>query len=347
MGATILVLDDEAPIRDLFSEWLGRAGHRCLGAGSAEEALAVAADTPADVALLDLRRPGEDGVWLARELRQRQQDIAIIMATGARSFDAAVESMRLGVLDYLLKPFSRQELVAAVARAVDVREQSVRDREERARLEREIDQRSAALSDAFLRIKEASSGALEALLFTLNTRNADAFEHTRRVADLAVDLAAALGIPEPLRSHVERAALLHDIGKVAMPDSLIHKPGKLTEEERAVIRTHPQIGHDILVTVPSLREAAEIVMASHEWYDGHGYPRGLSGDDIPFGARIVAVADAYDALTRTRVYRPRVSVEAASTELLRCAGQQFDPQVVRALLRVVETTRATPGTTTN
>src|SRR5512142_509989 len=129
MGARILVVDDEAPIRDLFREWLGLAGHTCLEAGSAEEALEVVAGAPADVALLDLRMPGADGVWLARQLRERQQDIAIIMATGAQSFDAAVEGMRLGVLDYLIKPFSRQELVDAVDRAVRWREQSARQRE--------------------------------------------------------------------------------------------------------------------------------------------------------------------------------------------------------------------------
>jgi len=336
MGAKILVVDDEAPIRDLFSEWLRVAGHTCWGAASAAEALEMSESSPADVALLDLRMPGESGVWLARRLRETQRDIAIIMATGAQSFDAAVEGMRLGVLDYLLKPFSRQELVDAVDRAVKWREQSTREREERQRLEQQIEQRSAALTDAFAKVREATAGALEALLVTLNTRNPEAFEHTKRVADMAVLLATTMGVPEPLLSHVERAALLHDIGKVAMPDSLIHKPGALTEEEVAIIRTHPEIGRDILYAVPFLRPAAEIVLASHEWYNGRGYPNGLKGEEIPLGARIVAVADAYDALTRSRVYRDPVSAEAASAELVRCAGRQFDPDVVQVWLRLAD-----------
>jgi putative nucleotidyltransferase with HDIG domain len=336
MGAKILVVDDEASIRDLFSEWLRIAGHTCLSAANAAEALTVAEETPADVALLDLRMPGENGVWLARRLRESHGDIAIILATGAQSFDAAVEGMRLGVMDYLLKPFTRQELVDAVDRAVKWREQSARERMERLRLEEEIEARSVELSDAFTKVREATNGALEALLVTLNTRNPDAFEHTKRVADISVLLATCMGLGEPLLSTIERAALLHDIGKVAMPDSLIHKPGALTEEEVAIIRTHPQIGHDILNAVPFLRPAAEIVMASHEWYNGHGYPNGLKGEEIPLGARVVAVADAYDALTRSRVYRDPVSAEAAGAELVRCAGRQFDPDVVQAWLRLAD-----------
>ena len=336
MGANILVVDDEASIRDLFSEWLRVAGHTCVSAASATEALSVAERMPTDVALLDLRMPGESGVWLARRLRELRADLAIIMATGAQSFDAAVEGMRLGVLDYLLKPFSRQELVDAVDRAVKWREDSARERAERQRLEHEIEQRSAALSDAFVRVQEATAGALEALLVTLNTRNPDAFEHTRRVAEMAVTLSHAMGLGEPLASDVERAALLHDIGKVAMPDSLIHKPGPLSEEEVAIIRTHPQIGHDILTAVPFLRPAAQIVMASHEWFNGRGYPMGLKGEEIPLGARIVAVADAFDAITRSRVYRDPVSAAEASAELVRCAGRQFDPEVVQAWLRLAD-----------
>lgn len=336
MGATILVVDDEASIRDLFSEWLSVEGHTCVSASSAAEALTLSEGTPADVALLDLRMPGESGVWLARRLREQQDDLAIILATGAQSFDAAVEGMRLGVLDYLLKPFSRQDLVDAVDRAVKWREQSARQREERERLEREIEARSAALSDAFVKVREATAGALEALLVTLHTRNPDAFEHTQRVAEMSVLLADALGVREPELSNIERAALLHDIGKVAMPDSLIHKPAALTEDEVAIIRTHPQIGRDILTAVPFLRPAAEIVMASHEWFNGGGYPCGLAGSQIPLGSRVVAVADAFDALTRSRVYRDPVSVEAASAELVRCAGRQFDPDVVQAWLRIAE-----------
>jgi putative nucleotidyltransferase with HDIG domain len=336
MGAHILVVDDEADIRDLFSEWLQVAGHTCVGAGNAAEALSVAKRERADVALLDLRMPGESGVWLARRLRETRDDIAIIMATGAQSFDAAVEGMRLGVLDYLLKPFSRQQLVAAVDRAVKWCEATARDRAERERLEMEIEQRRVELSEAFAEVEVTTTGALEALLTAFNRRNPEASDHAKRVAESAVLLAEALGVARGYVADIERGALLHDIGKVAMPDHLIHKAGKLTEEELAIIRTHPQIGHDILSSVPFLRRAAEIVRASHEWVNGTGYPLGLKGEQIPLGARITSVADAFDALTRSRIYRAPVSPTQANLELLRFSGKQFDAAVVRIWLELAE-----------
>lgn len=337
MGAHILVVDDEDAIRDLFSEWLRVAGHTCVSAGTAAEALTVAERERTDVALLDLRMPGESGVWLARRLRESREDLAIIMATGAQSFDAAREGMRLGVMDYLLKPFSRQELVDAVDRAVKWCEAAARARTERERLEREIESRSDQLSAAFAQVEVTQSGALEALLVAFNSRNPDACAHAKRVAQSAVVLAQSMGVSRTLLDHIERGALLHDIGKVAMPDSLIHKAGKLSPEELAVIRTHPQVGHDILMAVPFLQPAAGIVLASHEWVDGSGYPLGLKGDEIPLGARITSVADAFDALTRKRIYRDSVPLERAHAELVRFAGRQFDADVVRAWVRLTET----------
>jgi cyclic di-GMP phosphodiesterase len=336
MGAHILVVDDEDAIRDLFTEWLQIAGHTCFSAGTAAEALSVAEREKTDVALVDLRMPGESGVWLARRLRESRDDLAIIMATGAQSFDAAREGMRLGVMDYLLKPFSRQELVDAVDRAVKWCEAAARERAERVRLESEIERRSAELSDAFAEVEVTTSGALEALLVAFNSRNPEACAHAKRVAQSAVVLAQSMGVNRTVLADIERGALLHDIGKVAMPDSLIHKAGRLSDDERAVIRTHPQVGHDILMAVPCLRPAAEIVLASHEWVNGSGYPLGLKADEIPFGARVTSVADAFDALTMSRIYRAPVSSERANAEILRYAGRQFDPDIVRSWLRLAE-----------
>lgn len=336
MGAHILVVDDEDAIRDLFSEWLRFAGHTCVSAGTAAEALSVAERERTDVALLDLRMPGESGVWLARRLRETRDDLAIIMATGAQSFDAAREGMRLGVMDYLLKPFSRQELIDAIDRAVKWCEATARDRAERERLEVEIERRSSELSHAFAEVEVTTSGALEALLVAFNSRNPEACAHAKRVAQFAVVLAQSMGVSRALLADIERGALLHDIGKVAMPDTLIHKAGKLSEDELAVIRTHPQVGHDILMAVPCLRPAAAIVLASHEWVNGTGYPFGLKEEEISLGARITSVADAFDALTMSRIYRDPVSAERANAELLRFSGRQFDADVVRAWFRLAE-----------
>jgi response regulator RpfG family c-di-GMP phosphodiesterase len=336
MGAHILVVDDEPGIREMLTTWLHGAGHRCIVACDANEALAAMHAQPADVALLDLALPGMDGVWLARQLRESQRDTALIMVTGLQRFDAAVEGMRLGVLDYLLKPFTRRQLLDSINRAVEWRESTRRQKLEHARLQEEIDRRSEALSDTFTRLQCVSAGALESLLVTLHARNPDACAHGRRVAEMAVTLADALGVGGEERAHIERGALLHDIGKIAIPDALIHKPGPLTEEEIAVIRTHVQIGHDIIAVVPPLEEAARIVLCSHEAWDGSGYPAGYAGKQIPLGSRITAVVDTFDALTWGRVYRDAVSYARAAAELVRCAGTQFDPDVVHAWLRVAE-----------
>jgi cyclic di-GMP phosphodiesterase len=336
MDANILVVDDEPAIRQLLSDWLQRQGYRCVTASEADEALAVVAREHADVVLVDLALPGDDGVSLARQLRDRDGDVALIMVTGLQRFDAAVEGMRLGVLDYLLKPLTQQQLLDSVDRAVRWRESNRQLDEQRRRLEHAIERRSVELAGAFAEIEVASQAALEALLVTLNTRNPEAFDHAKRVAAMAVSLADGLGIRDPERTNIQRGALLHDIGKVAIPDALIHKPGPLTDEEIAIIRTHPQIGHDIVSVVPHLAPAAEIILASHEAWDGSGYPRAIAGKEIPVGARITAVVDTYDALTWARVYHDPVTTVRAAAELVRCAGSQFDPEVVQAWLRVID-----------
>jgi len=333
----ILVVDDEPGIRNYICECLTlRSAYRCTGVGDARAALEVARRTPIDVALLDLSMPEEDGVSLARRLRHEVRDLAVVLVTGTQSFDTAVEAMRIGVLDYLLKPFAMPELIDAVDRAVAWRQLALRAREERDELERQIGARASRMRQVFADLEVASSAALDALLATISQRNPETLAHLRRVGRYSVAVARTLGIEEPLLGDIERGALLHDLGKVAIPDAVIYKPGPLTDDEYAVMRSHAQIGHDIASTVPFLRPAAEIILATHERFDGTGYPRGLAGQAVPIGARIIAVVDVFDALTSTRVYRDPICVAAANGELVRGAGSHFDPDVVAAWLRTVD-----------
>ena len=333
----ILVVDDEPAVRNYICECLAlRSTYRCTGAGDAREALEIARRTPIDIALLDLSIPEEDGVSLARRLRHEVRDLAVVLITGTQSFDAAVEAMRIGVLDYLLKPFALPELLDAVDRAVAWRHSALRAREEREDLRRQICARASRMRQVFADLEVASSAALEALLATLSQRNPETLEHARRVARCSVAVARALGVEAPRLGDIERGALLHDLGKIAIPDAVIHKPGPLTDDEFAVMRSHAQVGHDIAVTVPFLRPAAELILATHERFDGTGYPRRLVGHAIPIGARIIAVVDAFDALTSARVYRDPLGVAAANAELVRGAGSHFDPDVVAAWLRTVD-----------
>lgn len=340
MSANILVVDDEAAVRETLGEWLHSAGYRCEMAAAAEEALTRAEKADIDVALLDLAMPGEDGVWLARRLRERQKDVALIMCTGWQSFDAAVEGMRIGINDYLLKPFGRVELIEAVRRALRWRHERRRADEVRNDVAAAIAAQTAIIAEAFRELPATSAACIDALLVKLASRNLEAVEHARRVARFAGTLGAALKVEGEAALDLERAALLHDVGKLAMPDALMLKPDALSESEIRVIRTHPRVAHDMLSRAPGLEAAAVIVLASHEAWDGSGYPRGLEGDQIPLGARIIAVADTYDALTWSRVQRMPVSPARAAAELVRCAGTHFDPHVVHVWLRVLDTSTA-------
>jgi response regulator RpfG family c-di-GMP phosphodiesterase len=335
----VLIVDDEPGVREMLASWVVGAGYDCDVAADADEALACAESKPPSVALLDVALPGRDGMWLARALREQHRDAALLMVTGLQRFDVAVEGMRLGVLDYLLKPFSRAQLLAALTAAVESRERSVRWRIENEQLRSEIASRTVELADAFAAVRHASAGALDALLVTLHRRNPDACAHAQRVADMATRLAAAMGVEGTDLSETTQGALLHDIGKIAMPDSLIHKAGKLSDEEIAIIRTHARIGHDIIAAVPALRGAARVVLHSHESWDGKGYPMGLAGEQIPVGSRITAVVDTFDALTHGRVYRSPVPFDLAAAELRRCAGTQFDPVAVYVWLTIARQDR--------
>lgn len=339
MTGHVLALDDEPDVRDMLSTWLQSEGLRCTPASTSAEAIALFDRDPADVALIDLRLGRDSGLTAARGLRERRDDVAIVLVTGVASFDAAVEGMRLGIMDYLLKPFTRPELLTMVGRALDWNAGQSRHRSERERFTREIERRSRELADAFMRLEVASTATLDALLTTLDRCSPETFHHAKRVARMAVLLAQRLGLSPEAVTDVERGALLHDIGKVAMPDSIIHKPGPLSEPEIAVVWSHPQVGHDIVSVVPALQSVAEIILASHERYDGQGYPRRLAGPTIPIGARITSVADVFDVLTSPRTYREPVSSEQACAELARCAGSQFDPDVVREWVRLVGSVR--------
>ncbi|MDP1569145.1 MAG: response regulator [Vicinamibacterales bacterium] len=338
MSGNILVVDDEEAVREMMGEWLEAEGYRCSLAGAADEALDAVANQPSvDVALLDLALPGEDGVWLARRLRERQHDIALIMCTGWQSFDAAVEGMRVGIMDYLLKPFSRAELLEAVGRAVKWRQEARQAADARDALRDSIDTRTRAMVAALRSGDTVSRAGLERLMAELAADYPEAAAHATRVARMAVTLGEALRLDRPTLEAVDRAALVHDIGKLALPPSLLLKPGAFSDDEIQVLRTHPQVAYNVLSVAPPLRETADIVLASHEAWDGSGYPRGLKGEDIPLAARLIAVVDSYDALTWTGRMRDPVSASQAGAELVRAAGSRFDPRMVQAWLRALDT----------
>jgi putative nucleotidyltransferase with HDIG domain len=332
---SVLVVDDENGVRDLISRWLLSGGYCVTSAESADAALGMMETAPAAVALCDIRMPGHDGLWLADRIRHLFPETAVIMATGVQDVGAAVDSLRQGVVDYLTKPFGRDRLREAVVRGLEWHRAARDSRRWRLSLEREMEGRHSRLAGAIAALEIDSDGALDAMLSMLTMSDRDAYAHAYRVAALSVSVARLLGLGREDVRTIERGALLHDLGKLAMPEALLRKPAPLTIEEQALIRQHPRLGSELVQQVPYLAEASCIVRDAHERLDGLGYPRGLRAEEIWIGARIVTVADAYDTMTRPRVFRDAITPGDALLELERCSGTQFDRRIVDALKRVL------------
>lgn len=329
---SVLVVDDDRALRRAVASWVESVGYQARETDSAEEALEAMQDAPADIALCDIHMPGQDGVWLASRIRQRYPETAIIMATALRDSEAAVSSLRNDVVDYLLKPFDRARLLEALALARDWHAAAQGAEELHRALQDRLRRRRAALAAALAESQTTHVAALDGLISMLQFHERDGRRHATRVARLALALA------EKVNSHsdgqlleLEHGALLHDIGKLDVPIAILNKAAPLDDDEWQVMRTHPQVGYDLLSRLPRFAGAAGLVLAHHEAYDGSGYPRGLRGDRIPLGARILAIADAYDSMTHPHTQRPAMPPALALSEVERCSGTQFDPQVAEAL----------------
>lgn len=333
---SVLIVDDEPGVRHLMRRWLESRGYVVTVAAGANKALELLAAAPMAVALCDLRMPGHDGLWLTDQLRREHPDTAVIIATGLNDAGSAVESLRQGVVDYLTKPFERDRLCEAVSRGVEWHRSACDSRRWRERLEDEMHARRSHLEDVIASQFVACDDDLDVLLATLMATAPEAYAHAYRVAALSATVGRRLEISVPDITTLERAALLHDLGKLAMPEAVLRKPAPLTVEEQRLIRLHPRIGSELIAHVPYLATAAPVVRDVHERIDGLGYPNGRRGDDVCPSARIVAVADAYDTMTRARVFRDAIAPGAALAELERCRGTQFDPRVVSAFVSVID-----------
>ena len=333
---SVLVVDDERGVRELMARWLASGGYDVRTAATADEALQRIHDQPPAVALCDIRMPGHDGLWLAHQIRHDAPETAVIMATGVPDVGSAVTSLRQGVIDYLMKPFGRDRLRESVVRGVEWHKAARDSRRWRETLDGEVDGRRRRLSDALAALTIDSDAALDGLLSVLTVDDPDAYAHAYRVAALAASVGYAMRLGEEDMASLERAALLHDVGKLAMPEAVLRKPAPLTIDEQDLIRQHPQIAADLIAGVPYLATAADLVRDAHERIDGLGFPNGTRAADVALGARIISVADAFDTMTRPRVFRDAISATEAYLELQRCAGTQFDPSVVATFRRVVQ-----------
>jgi len=331
---TLMIVDDEPSVRRMLQLVLDRNGYECHVEVSATAVLdALPAVRPA-VVISDINMPDHDGIWLLRKIIDLAENTAVIMLTGYAEVDTAVGCLRDGASDFLTKPVRNGHLLTAVERALDRRRLIIENRIHQLTLEERVREATEELRQAYQEIADTYDDTLRTLCSALDAREEETGDHSRRVAALALAIAEELGMSRSEKEHLERAALLHDIGKIGVPDHILLKPGPLDREEWEIMQRHPSIGYQILENIPFLSTAAEIVLSHHERFDGRGYPRGLLGAAIPIGARIFSVADTVDAITSDRPYRKAAPMRHAIDEIRRCAGSHFDPEVANALLRI-------------
>jgi diguanylate cyclase (GGDEF)-like protein/putative nucleotidyltransferase with HDIG domain len=330
----ILVVDDEPSILEVLTGMLGNAGYAVDAENTAQGAFRRLEQNIGvyDVVVTDLQLPDVDGLQVLDRVRTVDPLAITIVLTGNASKDTAVASLRHGAFEFIEKPLRKDELLMVVERAREHRRLRVENDRYRMRLEDMVRQKSAELSDAMERIKQSNEFTLQALAGLLDAREQATGKHCLRVRDLTIAVGKRMDMAENELTVIGQGALLHDIGKIAVPDAILLKPGTLTEAEWKIMRTHPEVGYNILRISPYMQEVAELVYAHQEKYDGTGYPRGLKGEAIPVGARLFAVIDAYDAMRSHRPYRRAMTSVRAKAELSRGSGTQFDPEVVAAFL---------------
>jgi putative nucleotidyltransferase with HDIG domain len=328
----ILVVDDEEAIREVVSTLLDAQGYRCTTCSNGRIGLESFRKDTYDLVLSDIVMPEMDGLKLLVELREADPDVPVIMVTAMHDISIALDAIRTGAYDYILKPFEKDQLYLSVRRALEHRSLTLENRAYQSDLEHLVAERTQQLSIALQDLEQSYDYTLEALGGALDAKDAETEGHCQRVTAFTITIAKAMKVDKALLRQIARGAFLHDIGKMGVPDHILRKPGPLTVEERNIMRRHCEIGYAVLERIPFLKEAAEIVLSHQEFYDGSGYPRGLKGEQTPLGARIFAVADTLDAMISDRPYRKALPISAARKEIELYSGKQFDPRVVEVFL---------------
>jgi putative two-component system response regulator len=325
MRNTILIVDDEPAGRETLESILEPEGYYLVLAENGYQAIEQAKAIQPDVILLDVMMPGMNGFEVCRRIRSEKQlaEVPILFLTALDDRQSLLNGLEAGADDFISKPFDRYELRARLLGIT------------RLNRYRKLVTERKNLEDAHKQLLYAYDETIEGWSRAMDLRDKETEGHSQRVTDLTIKLASTFGMPEEELIHVRRGALLHDMGKLGIPDSILLKPGKLTDEEWEFMRSHPQLAFEMLNPIEYLRPAMDIPYCHHEKWDGTGYPRGLKGDQIPLAARLFAVVDVWDALTSDRPYRPAWSQEKVLEYIREQSGKHFDPQVVAAFLDMV------------
>src|SRR2546425_12836673 len=328
--ARVLIVDDEPAACKLLALLLSETDFECKTALSGAEALRLLEKDNRDAIVCDLNMPGMTGMELLAEVRRRSPQVAFLVATGLDDVRAGILAMKSGADDYLVKPLHADLVIASLHCALQKKRLEQEVEGYRLHLEEMVAERTQQIVAALKLVERSYEDTLEALGAAIDLRDAATEGHSRRVCRFALEIAKAMGLSEAQHKTIAMGAYLHDIGKLALPDGILLKPGPLTAEERVFMQQHAQTGYDLVKQIPFLADAAELIRTHHERYDGSGYLRGLKAEQIPIGARIFAVADTLDAITSDRPYRKALPFEDGFRVIHTESGRLYDPQVTAA-----------------
>ena len=326
MSSTVLIVDDEYSGRQTLESILDGEGYNIEMAENGLEAIEKAKQLLPDVILLDVMMPGMTGFEVCQYIRNDPlvAEIPIIILTALDDRDSLLNALKAGADDFISKPFDRFELRARLLGITRLN-----------RYHKLVKERTS-LVEANNQLLFAYEATIEGWSHAMDLRDKETEGHSRRVTELTLQLAKEFGMSDDELLHIRRGALLHDMGKLGIPDSILHKPSTLSDEEWAVMRKHPQFAYDMLYSIEYLRPALDIPYCHHEKWDGSGYPRGLKNDEIPLSARLFAIVDVWDALTSNRPYRSAWTQEEALSYIQEQSGKHFDPQVVDMFLKMIK-----------
>jgi putative two-component system response regulator len=332
---SILLVDDEEAIRCILNKGLAMRGYLCDEAEDAKQALAKLEHKASDLVILDINMPGKMGNEVLPEITSRFTETAVIMSSAVTDTRIIAQCIRDGAQDYISKPFRFEQVLRSVNTALDKRRLELEIQHYFRDVGRKAKQQPTEPRKLFL-------GAIQTLINTLEAGDSYTKGHSQVVAEIALEIGQRLGLSLEELEDLHWAALLHDVGKIAVDPNILNKPGQLTSSEYRHIMTHAVVGPNLVKPFVNDR-VVEIISHHHDHYDGGGLEQTIYGEDIPLGARIVAVADAYQAMTSDRPYRRALSKRDALAELVLCSGSQFDPTIAGIMINLVRSQKRRPG----
>ena len=319
----ILIVDDEVSVQRTLKRIMKRIQQECSLASSAEEARRIMKEETFDLILCDNRLPGESGMDLIGHVISEYPETAVIMVSGMDDPEVAEKALEIGAYGYMIKPFKPSEVIINVSSALRRQRLEIESRTHRENLEQMVASRTVQL-------QETLDGVIQVISLTVESRDPYTAGHQRRVAELARAIAEEMGYSEDQVKGTHMAGMIHDLGKISVPSEILSKPSRLSKIEFELIKTHPQVGYDILKGIEFPWSVAEISYQHHERMDGSGYPRGLKGEEILLEARIMAVADVVEAMASHRPYRPALGIDVALDEISKNKGVLYEPEMVDA-----------------